>query len=38
MTGVDHDAVERDTLLGEREREFQVLRIGCVIQVHRDRN
>lgn len=38
MTGVNHDAVERDAVLGERKREFQVLRIGGVIQVHRDRN
>lgn len=38
MAGVDHDAVKGDAFLGERKREFQVLRIGGMIQVHRDRN
>ncbi len=38
MASVDHDAVERDALLGKREREFEVLWVRCVIQVDRDRN
>ena len=36
MTGIHHDAVERDPLLCEGQCELEVLRISCVIQVDSD--
>lgn len=38
VAGIHHDAVECDALFCKRKCELEMLWIGCMIEVHRDRD